>query len=159
MKVRGPTAKWQLSLLWLYYLRRTICVLIFLRKSDHTPQREENTDTCAVDWGIAMLCTWVQKEGFSDFYKPWGSLLFKYTQHTTSAVKIYNTNKHPKSWSHARDNTTTGRKTWKMHLMMLNLTLTWLFLVTPVAHKWTESNKTLLMWYWMLKKWPSKGTQ
>lgn len=25
-------------------------------------------EACAVDWGIAMLCTWAQRAGFSDFF-------------------------------------------------------------------------------------------
>lgn len=34
----------------------------------HCSKEREIWGACAVDWRIAMLCTWVQRAGFSDFF-------------------------------------------------------------------------------------------
>lgn len=69
MKVRGSAAQWELSLLRLYYLLKDHMgshFSVYVRT--HCSKEREIWGACAVDWRIAMLCTWVQRAGFSDFF-------------------------------------------------------------------------------------------
>lgn len=46
------------------------CSFFCICKTTQPKGEREIWTACALDWGIAMLCTWVQREGFSDFLLP-----------------------------------------------------------------------------------------
>lgn len=88
--------KSELSLLRSYYLLKDHMGTHFsVYVRTQSSKGREKYGACAVDWGIAMLCTWVQRAGFSDFFiaqritSPHSLLLYSTIQHITHCIYLY----------------------------------------------------------------------